>query len=149
MNRPILTQDEVQRNKPTKEWLFTKYDAFGRVVYTGVYRDNKTRSQVQTSAKANAGQYEIKGTDFSQFYDYTNSTYPININSNDIYTVNYYGNYDFDMDGLSIPSDVYGIATTNNVNNLPTGIKERVMDANNNPTSHWGTTITSVKKHLK
>ena len=84
-----------------------------------------------------------------QFYDYTNSTYPININSNDIYTVNYYGNYDFDMDGLSIPSDVYGIATTNNVNNLPTGIKERVMDANNNPTSHWVTTITSVKKHLK
>ncbi|MCH2195209.1 DUF6443 domain-containing protein, partial [Kordia sp.] len=38
LDRPILTQDVNLRGSNT--WLFTKYDALGRVVYTGKYTDN-------------------------------------------------------------------------------------------------------------
>ena len=35
LDRPILTQDANQRVPSTEKWLFSKYDAFGRVAYTG------------------------------------------------------------------------------------------------------------------
>jgi RHS repeat-associated protein len=133
LDRPILTQDAVQRAKSTKEWQFTKYDLFGRPTYTGVYKDNRTRDAIQISATAHGTTYEQKG---STLYYYTNSAYPINISSADVYTVNYYDNYTFDKAGLSIPSSVYGTATTSNLKNLPTGTKERVLGE-----SDWVTSI--------
>lgn len=139
MDRPILTQDAVQRAKTTKEWLFTKYDAYGRVAYTGVYKDNRTRTQVQASADAHVNKYEFQNGLIIAFYDYTNFAYPTNITANDVYTVNYYDNYNFDTAGLSIPTTVYGVATTNNARSLPTGVKERVLT---NTGMYWITKIT-------
>jgi RHS repeat-associated protein len=133
LDRPILTQDAVQRAKSTKEWLFTKYDMFDRPTYTGMYKDNRTRDIIQISATAHATTYEKKG---STLYYYTNNAYPTNISSTDVYTVNYYDNYTFDKAGLSIPSSVYGVATTSNLKTLPTGTKERILGEND-----WVTNI--------
>ena len=35
LDRPVLTQDANLREE--NKWLFTKYDALGRVIYTGIY----------------------------------------------------------------------------------------------------------------
>ena len=133
LDRPILIQDAAQRSKSTKEWLFTKYDLFGRSVYTGVYKDNRTRDAIQTSATAHATAYEQKG---SSLYYYTNNAYPIGISSADVYTINYYDNYTFDKAGLSVPTTVYGVTTTSNLKTLSTGSKEKVLG-----TSHWVTSV--------
>ncbi|MDR0231501.1 MAG: DUF6443 domain-containing protein [Dysgonamonadaceae bacterium] len=44
----ILTQDGNQRAKSPREWSFYKYDIFGRLIISGVYSDNKTRSELET-----------------------------------------------------------------------------------------------------
>src|SRR5690606_23013817 len=41
LDQPILTQDANLRIND--QWLFTKYDAFGRVAYTGKATDNRER----------------------------------------------------------------------------------------------------------
>ena len=138
-NRPILTQDALQRAKTTKEWLFIKYDALGRVVYSGVYKNNSSRTSLQIAADAHNIKQEKRGT---SLYNYTNSAYPTGINSSNVYAVNYYDDYSFDKAGLNVLSTVYGVATTNNVKSLATGGKERILNANNIPTNHWITTIT-------
>ena len=57
LDRPILTQDGNQRAVigMSKQWLFTKYDKLGRVVYTGIYRSPLSRKQLQK--------------DYQEFYD--------------------------------------------------------------------------------
>jgi len=50
-DRLILTQDGNQRAKSPKEWTFNKYDVFGRLIISGVYSDDKTRSELETEFK--------------------------------------------------------------------------------------------------
>ena len=133
LNRPILTQDAVQRAKDTKEWLFTKYDKFGRTTYTGLYKNNGSRSSVQTAANSHAVQFEARG---STFYNYTNNAFPTSIASGDLYTIRYYDDYNFNKEGLSIPAQVYGVATTIKVKTLVTGTRVKILG-----TAHWTTSI--------
>jgi RHS repeat-associated protein len=134
-DRPILMQDAVQRAKSTKEWVFTKYDAFGRITYTGIYKNNNSRTSVQSSADAHTTKYEARG---SALYHYTNNAFPTGISYTDVYTVNYYDDYGYWKHGLSVPSTVYGVTTTTNTKSLPTGVKERVLGTTND----WVVTIT-------
>ena len=64
LDRPVLTQDG--NLKLQNKWLFTKYDVFGRVAYTGIYSINSTRSALQTifNGKTASENYEnkVKGT---------------------------------------------------------------------------------------
>lgn len=152
LDRPIMTQDAVQRAKTNKEWLFTKFDVYGRVVYTGIYTDNRTRAQIQTEAQSSSITYEqkIPGSPFPTIFDYTNAAYPtgitdtdpVGITESDIYIVNYYDDYNFNTSGLNVPTAVYGVNTISDLNSLPTGTLERVFDANNNVTNDW---ITSIR----
>lgn len=50
LDRPVLTQDAVQRM--ASKWLFTKYDAFGRVAYTGIYVNGADRPSMQQMVNA-------------------------------------------------------------------------------------------------
>jgi len=136
MDKPILSQDALQNAKNPKEWLFTKYDAFGRVVYTGLYKDssNGSRSAVQAAADANSATSESRGT---ALYNYTNTAFPTAIAANDVYTLSYYDDYNFDTDGLTVPSSVYGVTPTSNTQALTTGTKVRVLG-----TTNWITTIS-------
>ncbi|WP_353151656.1 DUF6443 domain-containing protein, partial [Chryseobacterium sp.] len=52
-NRPVLSQDGNLRtttnNFGKKGWMFTKYDTFGRVVYSGFFASTETRVSIQTA----------------------------------------------------------------------------------------------------
>ncbi len=47
-DRLILTQDGNQRAETPKKWTFNKYDIFGRLLVSGVYSDNSTRSGLES-----------------------------------------------------------------------------------------------------
>ena len=102
-DRLVATQDANQ--KLFNKWLFTKYDKFGRVLYTGISIDNGDRNAVQTWITntyginvETAGSYTQSGL---QIY-YSNSAYPQNIES--ILSVNYYDSY---LTGDPFPTMVY------------------------------------------
>ncbi len=146
LDRPVLTQDSYLRITSPDQWLFTKYDALGRVVYTGIYRTNSLRNTLQTqfnSKNAAASNYEIRvasGSGFGSTY-YTNSDYPTSISTNDILTVNYYDDYGFDLAGSFNPTtnntQVYGKLVSIKTTGLVTGSKVRVLN-----TTDWITTVS-------
>ena len=91
-DRLVATQDTNQ--KSFNKWFFTKYDKFGRILYTGISIDNGDRNAVQewiTNTYGHnietAGTYTQSGL---QIY-YANTAYPQNIES--ILSVNYYDTY--------------------------------------------------------
>ncbi len=139
LNRPVLTQDAIQRAKSPQEWLFTKYDTFGRVAYTGLYRHNEPRWAVQGHVERQTGNQtgylyeEFSSSATAIFNDpttvlhYTNRTFPYNLHR--IYTINYYDNYAFDL-GNGTTEDAYGVTPIANAKGLPTGTKVRVLETN-------------------
>ena len=101
-NRPVLAQDGNLRttvnNFQTRGWVFTKYDQFGRVVYTGFFANTATRASMQAalnSMSVNSGNNEsLSTTPFTlngmDVY-YTKEAFPTE--SMTILTVNYYDQY--------------------------------------------------------
>ena len=137
LDQPVMTQDGNQR--PNKEWLFTKYDAFGRVAYTGLHTQTNviSRTTMQGYVTANANQYTARSAENNiagTLMFYSNTASPGSIS--EVYTINYYDSY-VDTDGQSVPATVLGQTTTTNVQGLPTVSKVRVLGTNN-----WITTIT-------
>ena len=137
LDQPVLTQD--QNLKAQNKWLVTKYDAFGRVAYTGMINSSVSRASAQNTANSptypqyvhrKSSAVTIAGTTIY----YSNDAFPTSVS--EIHTINYYDDYNFDIDGLTRPSAVYGVATISNAKGLPTGSKIRVLG-----TSSW---ITSV-----
>jgi len=149
LDRPRLTQDANLAT--TNNWLFTKYDAFGRVTYTGkksyTSPTNATgtllRRELQTNLDAHAvlnetrvGKYSL-GSD--THFEYTNVSYPIV--GDDVLTVNYYDSYTKEVGikfGSRIPSsspykildggdDQYVIHDAKYFKTLATASKVRVL----------------------
>ncbi|WP_299190297.1 DUF6443 domain-containing protein [uncultured Aquimarina sp.] len=140
LDQPILTQDAVQR--PNRHWLFTKYDPFGRVVFTGLetFPWDTTRAGLQYNLDDNtdASQYEVKTNDTSILVNgtrlyYSNTTFP---GGGEIHTINYYDNYTFDHN-VTNPGIVLEQTVDTNVKGLATGSKVRVLG-----TDDWITTVT-------
>ncbi|MBD0832531.1 DUF6443 domain-containing protein [Aestuariibaculum sediminum] len=139
-NQVVLTQDAVQR--PNKEWLFTKYDAFGRVAYTGLHVQSNEISRQLMQSYANDintySQYVTKNDSSislggANLY-YSNDAIPVSIS--EIYTINYYDNYTFDRAPLVDPPLEIDNQTVINYNNgagkkytkgLTTGSKIRIL----------------------
>jgi len=99
IDKIVATQDGVQRNKPTQEWTFTKYDQLGRVILTGVFQYSAStpgtsyRLALQSTVSGQAYLWEtITGTGNG----YTANAWPASWSGSTL-TVNYYDNY-------SIPS---------------------------------------------
>ncbi len=142
LDRPVLTQDANQQI--TNEWLFTKYDALSRVVYTGVYNDSRVRDSIQKNSfnnKTTTQNYETKAATGNSGYDgthYTNTNFPdANL---EVLTVNYYDNYDFTgkpFDPLTNPEQVFDKTTTAATKSLATGAKVKVLG-----TTDWITTVS-------
>ncbi|WP_165944081.1 RHS repeat domain-containing protein, partial [Aquimarina spinulae] len=144
LDQPILTQDASLRKEMTgkawDQWLFTKYDGFGRVLYTGTVINGSNRKVIQNRVNdATTPQYESKlaspitigGTTVY----YSKDAYPTSIYK--VFTINYYDGYGFDIVGLTNPGTVYGETVLNHTKSLLTGSKVRVLDTND-----WITTVT-------
>ncbi|WP_265427794.1 DUF6443 domain-containing protein [Chryseobacterium sp. YIM B08800] len=104
-DRLVATQDANQ--KLLNKWFFTKYDKFGRILYTGIAIDNGNRNAVQSwitntygTNIETAGTYTQSGL---QIY-YANTAYPQNIES--ILSVNYYDTYPIGTP--AIPTQILG-----------------------------------------
>ncbi|SFC82679.1 RHS repeat-associated core domain-containing protein [Parapedobacter composti] len=111
----VLQQDAVQR--ANSQWSYTKYDAFGRVVETGLFTSGSTRSSLQAALdnEAAAALWETRTGG-----DYSNVSYPRS--SKSIRMVNYYDDYTFNgasTAGLQ-PS---GITRSQRVKSLLTGTR--------------------------
>jgi RHS repeat-associated protein len=139
LDQPVLTQDGNMRAFSTDRWLFTKYDIFGRVAYTGMSQSNSTRSSIQ-SAVNGLGTMHVSKQSTSTTIDgtnifYNNGAYPTS-GIVDILSINYYDNYTFDkVNGNSETS--YGITPITNAKGLATGGKVRILGTND-----WITTVT-------
>ncbi|MCG2793188.1 MAG: DUF6443 domain-containing protein [Weeksellaceae bacterium] len=99
-DRLVVTQDEILRQN--SRWLFTKYDKFGRVIYTGITSDPGTRAGIQSWIEGTfPNNYEASGS-FTQnglTVEYTNSNaFPTYIYQ--LLSVNYYDSY---PDGTPFP----------------------------------------------
>ncbi|MEM7185027.1 MAG: DUF6443 domain-containing protein [Bacteroidota bacterium] len=128
LDRPILTQDANLR--ANNQWLFTKYDAFDRVAYTGIYTAGSNKSSKGNETRTSSLN-ETQDTSSIQIGDtdvyYSNSVYPTN--NLQVLTVNYYDNH-VDYDGLVQPASVFGVVPTDEIQGLPTVTKVRVLDTN-------------------
>ncbi|RZJ90525.1 MAG: RHS repeat-associated core domain-containing protein, partial [Chryseobacterium sp.] len=116
-DRLVLTQDAILRttgnNFTRKGWIFTKYDQFGRVVYTGFFSNTASRAAIQNainSMSANAGNNETRSSspfalNGMEIY-YTKNAFPTG--SMTVLSVNYYDTYP--LGSPSVPSDILGQA---------------------------------------
>ena len=156
LNRPVMTQDALQR--ASNQWSFTKYDLFGRVVYTGLYIHGTTLGQAEMqqyfldqntldpytgnniSARKIYESKVVSGTGYQHSY-YTNKNFPQH--NTELLTVTYYDDYNFGL-GNSITNNnvtglsnsYYGITPTTNVKTLRTGGKTKVLGTN-----YWNTDL--------
>ena len=90
----ILTQDTVLKGKG--QWLFTKYDQFGRPIYTGITNNTASRTSMQNSVNANANLYETRtatpGFTLNGIpVNYTKLSTPTSVAQ--VLSVNYYDTY--------------------------------------------------------
>ncbi|REC49723.1 DUF6443 domain-containing protein [Chryseobacterium pennipullorum] len=93
-DRLIMSQDANMR--PSGKWLFTKYDQFGRVIYTGISNTPAGRASIQNNANANANLYETRSATAGLTLNgmpvyYTKASTPTNVTQ--ILSVNYYDTY--------------------------------------------------------
>lgn len=134
LDQPVLTQDALLR--VNKQWLFTKYDAFGRVVYTGLWTNpasNDDRAEVLEDLLAHSSTLKYEQSratsnliDSKAVY-YSNNTFP---NTNiELYTINYYDDYDY-LEGYTLPTTVFEVTVSNKTKTLATGNKVKVLGTN-------------------
>ncbi|MBC9795856.1 DUF6443 domain-containing protein [Sinomicrobium weinanense] len=137
LDQPVLTQDSLLR--ADGQWLFTKYDAFGRVAYTGIKKYSNGRKALQYAANNSIfTQYEAQESTAVAYAGvpvfYSSKAIPKAMD--EIHTINYYDTY-VGTAGLSVPARVYDRPKATNTKGLPTVSKVRVLG-----TAHWITTIT-------
>ncbi len=150
LDRPTMTQDANMRKINSGEqwdtWLFTKYDALGRIAYTGYNINGSTR-------KVSQGRYDSQTIHDEKRVDtpFDNSSTKVYYTKNarptrgfGIYTINYYDDYQF-LDSedaiFANPGTSLGESISNATKSLPTGTKVRVLGTND-----WITTVTYYDK---
>ncbi|WP_405610861.1 DUF6443 domain-containing protein [Polaribacter sp. Asnod1-A03] len=149
LDRPVLTQDanlraENNSNLTIDKWLFTKYDIFGRIAYTGYTNNDSERKTMQGYAINNSTytQWETGNNSFSTsgltvFYSKTSFVGEVHR----VYTINYYDTYIDLPTGLGTTiTTSYGDTSTTNTKGLPTVSKVKVLDTGT--TNYWITTVT-------
>jgi len=149
MDQPVATQDSVQGT--TNKWIFTKYDALGRIILTGLWNNGGTgisRANLQTILTGiTTNLYEAPVTTGN---GYANVAWPTT-NILGTYSINYYDSY---ANALGLPA-VYGapaganmgtrgelVATKTAVLNTPTNLLWTAHYYD-----HWGRSIQNYAQH--
>ncbi|MDR1631802.1 MAG: DUF6443 domain-containing protein [Dysgonamonadaceae bacterium] len=93
-DRLVFSQDGEQRTR--NEWIFNKYDAFGRIILSGIYTSSKTQSQMaETFKNTLVVEYPTGGN-----YGYSWRVQPV-VSPDKVLTVNHYDNYQHLLDQSS------------------------------------------------
>ncbi len=142
LDQPIMTQDANLRSQ--NNWLLTKYDAFGRVAYTGYRNIDESREDLQTlvfDANDNYIEYETKQSTTASVGGtnvyYLSASFPNGVT--EVYTVNYYDDYAVGLpNGLTNQiTTLFGDTSSTHVKGLSTINKVKVLATND-----WITTVT-------
>ncbi|WP_211573860.1 DUF6443 domain-containing protein [Maribacter aquivivus] len=138
LDQPIMTQDANQKIKG--EWLFTKYDAFGRIAYSGKAVDSRERGVIQNEVNSLTTNLWVEKSTIQNFggsaLNYNNGAYPIGTLT-EVLIVNYYDDYDFDNGVPGLTANSFGVTSTTRTQGLSTGSKIKVLD-----TDDWITNLT-------
>ncbi len=140
LDRPYLTTDTKYRLE-TNRWLITRYDDFGRVAYTGSGLETTpgwvSRFMLQVTTASAVGSVD-RTTTASATLSNQQVYYDVNTHITELFTINYYDNYnDFDLAG-GTSEDAYGVTPITNVKGLATCSKVKVLEASDK----WITTVT-------
>ncbi|MDQ0780364.1 DUF6443 domain-containing protein [Chryseobacterium sp. W4I1] len=115
-DRLIMTQDVVMG--ASKQWLFTKYDQFGRVAYTGIYTSSqaygvagRAAEQALADAKGSNNVTRASTAGFTNsgldvYYDNGSASYPSSVTK--LLSVNYYDTYPAYGFNPAFPSTIQG-----------------------------------------
>ena len=116
-NRLVLSQDAALRTAANsfnaEGWMFTKYDQFGRTVYTGFFANTGSRTAMQTALNnmtANSGNNEERSTtpvtqNGMDIY-YTKNAFPTE--SMTIMSISYYDTYPSYPFNPAFPTAIFG-----------------------------------------
>ncbi|MBL0233517.1 MAG: hypothetical protein IPQ08_07610 [Chitinophagaceae bacterium] len=151
LDRVVLVQSGNLRS--SDKWLYSKYDASGRVITEGVYTDatHTTRSGMQSYVdglscygSSSTTYYEARTTGTSSYY--TNSCFPASGTEERLYY--YYDDYDTNNDGSAdFAYSSQGLSgegpVTDKTRGLPTAINKRIIG-----TSNWLRTVSFYDKRL-
>ncbi len=139
LDQVVLTQDS--NLEAQLKWLFTSYDAFGRIIYTGERYANYGKAYTRTNLDSFSGeQFEERTSSSTSVGNgtifYSNSTLNGIGDIAELYTVKYYDSY-VDNDGILLPTNnFFGQKLVYNVQGLSTVDKTRVLGTN-----FWITTV--------
>ena len=125
LDQVIFTQDAKQKN--AGQWLFTKYDAFGRAVVTGLCTDASTRAALQATADGQTVLWEQRDNSNNNglLTGYTNTAIPT-ANINAYHTISYYDDYNFYGNTFGQPNGVTQVSSAN-TKGLVTGTKINIL----------------------
>ncbi|PWG77879.1 hypothetical protein DDR33_25185, partial [Pararcticibacter amylolyticus] len=122
LDQVVLSQDALQRSAGI--WLFTKYDAMGRVVMSGEVTLSGNQQTVQAAVNAQTGTLWESYQGGSSNYGYSNQSYPQTIGK--VYAVNYYDRYDYlSLSGINPNTSVFAAppASVDTIYQQPTGLQ--------------------------
>ncbi|MEL6590414.1 MAG: DUF6443 domain-containing protein [Bacteroidota bacterium] len=144
LDRMIMSQDGQLRG--SKKWRFTKFDALGRPVQTGLYFGGVTQlGSMQNQASNHSHVFETAN---NSAFGYSNLAFPVLPNANpDLFSISFYDDYDFNRNGsdqdaneVSIQEPVLGLGFVGNGfsalrkawnRGMVTGVKVKVLDGGN------------------
>lgn len=159
LDRPVLIQDETALVEPN--WIFKKYDVFGRIAFTGKVSVSMDRSEIQnnydngtfaTSYEQRSGENYYFEQDGAKIY-YTDNLFPQNAET---LKVNYYDDITFDTkysvpsntnSNVAIPGNSYATFTTRR-KGLQTGCLVKVLPGTTNA-SGWITSVTEYDEKAR
>ncbi|WP_427872331.1 DUF6443 domain-containing protein [Flavobacterium sp. MMS24-S5] len=131
LDRPVATGPAFSpfKDENTEGWIITKYDAFGRPIYTGWSNqasNSAIRKSLQDAQNSKTVIFETKQTsgtiDGIEAY-YSNTIEPVNFK---LLTVNYYDGYAF-PNAQPVPTSIEGQDVLSNVKTLTTGSWTRAI----------------------
>lgn len=125
LDQLVLSQDSLQRGR--QEWLFTKYDALGRTIITGVYTSNSSRASLEGSVRDHPVLWEERDNSNvnGEGTGYDHLSFPKTGIVN-YHTFSYYDDYDFHNNTFGQPNGTTQVLAER-TKGLPTGTRTNIL----------------------